>query len=345
MKCTFEAISEDQPGAQWQQLFTRHWPAYRGWFLRGGVSGRPSYLDCRRALREHMPLWLPVWERMSELAGGGDIEARFLSLWCPPAYIAGCSQAVWVGDQGPALLRNYDYAPALLEGAWLATRWGGQRVLAMSDCLAGALDGINESGLALSLSFGGRKARGPGFGIPLLLRYVLEFATTTREAAALLSRIPVHMTYSVTAVDRNGHFTTVYIAPDRQPEIVPLRGVTNHQHAVEWPEHANATHTRERAAALGAMLAQSRSLPEMQRAMLAPPLFQCAYGRGYGTLYTAIYRPRDCSAELVWPGGGWLQNIESFEPGVREVALGNVGGPAPPPETEKPRSRPVVHSV
>jgi len=61
-------------------------------------------------------------------------------MWCPPAYIAGCAQAVWIdplGTQGPALVRNYDYAPALLEGNWLASRWCGQRVLAMSDWGAG----------------------------------------------------------------------------------------------------------------------------------------------------------------------------------------------------------------
>ena len=55
----------------------------------------------------------------SVVPGGGDLEARFLSLWCPPAHIAGCSQMVWLnpaGKEGPALLRNYDYSPALLEG-------------------------------------------------------------------------------------------------------------------------------------------------------------------------------------------------------------------------------------
>ena len=133
----FQAIAQDQPGEKWHALFERSWPAYRSWFLRGGVVGRPTYLECRRALREHMPELVPVWEQLAELAGGGDVEARFLSLWCPPAYIAGCSQTVWIDPQGrdePALLRNYDFAPALLEGNWLATRWTGRRVAAMGDC-------------------------------------------------------------------------------------------------------------------------------------------------------------------------------------------------------------------
>ena len=87
---------------KWHALFERSWPAYRSWFLRGGVVGRPTYLECRRALREHMPELVRVWEQLTELAGGGDVEARFLSLWCPPAYIAGCSQSVWIDPQGHA---------------------------------------------------------------------------------------------------------------------------------------------------------------------------------------------------------------------------------------------------
>ena len=44
----------------------------------------------------------------------------------------------------------------------------------MSDCLWGLLDGINDAGLAVSLAFGGRATR-EGFGIPLVVRYLLEW--------------------------------------------------------------------------------------------------------------------------------------------------------------------------
>ncbi|NRF67806.1 hypothetical protein HLB44_12505 [Aquincola sp. S2] len=319
MRWSIEAIEENAPGPKWQQHFRTHWPAYQSWFLRGGMGARRSYTECRRALRKHMPLWEPVWERLVDLAGGGDIEARFMSLWCPPPYIAGCSQAVWTGHGDPVLVRNYDYAPALLEGAWLATRWGGQRVIAVSDCLCGALDGINESGLAASLSFGGRKARGEGFGIPLVVRYVLEYATTTREAVRLLSSIPVHMTYTVTLLDRFSNHSTVFVAPDRPAEVVPLAGVTNHQHAVEWAEHAAATNTVQRGAALNRAVLASGSKREMVDVMLAEPLFQTSYERGYGTLYTAVYQPAQLSAELVWRTGTWRQSIDAFDEGRREI--------------------------
>ena len=96
----FETLIEDQPAERWKALFERFWPGYRSWYLRSGAVGRPSFLDCRRALRKHMPELVPTWQRLVELAGGGDVEARFLSLWCPPPYIAGCSQAVWHDSSG-----------------------------------------------------------------------------------------------------------------------------------------------------------------------------------------------------------------------------------------------------
>ncbi|MFT3721766.1 C45 family autoproteolytic acyltransferase/hydolase [Pseudorhodoferax sp.] len=320
----FQAVAEDQPGAQWQALFARSWPGYRAWFLRSGTVGRPTYLECRRALRQHMPELVPTWERLVELAGGGDLEARFLSLWRPPAYIAGCSQAVWpdAGDaQGPALLRNYDYAPALLEGNWLATRWTGQRVLAMSDCLWGALDGLNASGLAASLSFGGRTIAGEGFGIPLVLRYVLEVATDTASAIAILQRVPVHMCYSVTLLDARGAWATVFLNPDRPVEVTRRAAVTNFQHAVEWPEHARATAACERLDALQALAGAGAPVQAAVDALLREPLYQPAWERGYGTLYTAAYAPRAGRVQLLWPGTCWTQTLDAFEEGEREITF------------------------
>lgn len=319
---TFKTLIEDTPGPQWQALFERLWPAYRSWFLRSGAVGRPSYLESRRALRQHMPELVPTWEKLVELAGGGDVESRFLSLWCPPPYIAGCSQAIWVDPHGveePALLRNYDFAPGLLEGNWLATRWSGQRVAAMGDCIWGALDGLNDAGLAASLSFGGRTVSGTGFGIPLVLRYVLEVAQNTAEAIAILQRVPVSMCYSVTLLDAKGEWATVFVAPDRPTEVTRRNVVTNFQHQVDWPEHARATHSVERREALQAQIDSPGTLAEATDALLREPLFQSAYLRGYGTLYGAVYKPRSGSIELLWPGERWAQAVNGFAEGERRI--------------------------
>ena len=74
----------------------------------------------------------------------------------------------------------------------------------MLDCLWGLLDGINDAGLAISLTFGGRPQVGEGFGIPLIIRYVLETCRNTGEAMRALRRIPVQMSYNVTALDQEG---------------------------------------------------------------------------------------------------------------------------------------------
>lgn len=322
IKVDFHTLIEDQPGALWQAQFERLWPAYRSWFLRSGVVDRPGYLESRRALREHMPELVPVWEQLVGLAGGGDVESRFLSLWCPPPYIAGCSQAVWVdrqGDREPVLLRNYDFAPGLLEGSWLATRWSGQRVAALGDCIWGALDGLNEAGLAACLSFGGRTVSGTGFGIPLVLRYVLEVASNTVEAISILERIPVSMCYTITLLDALGRWATVFVSPDRPTEVTQRNVVTNFQHAVEWPQHARATHSVERRDCLQAQIDGPGSCEDAIGALLQAPLYQTSWLRGYGTLYGAAYRPRSGRIELLWPGERWVQTVHDFAEGERRI--------------------------
>ena len=320
MQIAFRAIAEDVPARKWRAVFDHHWHAYSRWFLREGRRARPTYLASARALKAHMPELYPVYEQLTEVAGGGDVEARFLSMWCPPVYVGGCSQAVFLGEE-PWLVRNYDYSPQLLEGTWLATRLLGRRVVAMIDCLWGALDGINEAGLAVSLSFGGRTAVGRGFGIPLVLRYVLEIAETTREAIAVLKRVPVHMAYTVALVDRRGRHATVFVAPDRPAEVARRLASANHQRKIEWPRHARATRSVERAAVLDKAVRKASHVEQLLHAFLRPPVYQTAYGRGCGTLYTAVYRPSQAAVELVWPGARWRQDCRAFADGTRAVGF------------------------
>lgn len=329
IRINFHTLIEDQPGPAWRSLFEQHWSAYRAWFLRSSQVGRPGFVDCRRALREHMPQLVPTWEKMVELAGGGDTEARFLSMWCPPPYIGGCSQAIWIdpgGAQEPALLRNYDFAPLLLEGSWLATRWTGQRVAALGDCLWGALDGVNEAGLAAALSFGGRTVSGTGFGIPLVLRYVLEVAESVADAVKLLRRVPVSMCYSISLLDRAADWATVFMSPDRPTEVTRLKVVTNFQHQVEWEQHARATHAVERRDCLQRLVDTGAPVPQWTAAMLQPPLYQSGFLRGHGTLYGAVYRPRSAQVELLWPGQQWAQSLPAFGEGRREIVYPAHGG-------------------
>jgi predicted choloylglycine hydrolase len=295
------------------------WPAYRQWFMSEGIAERATYLESLANLRRYMPEMLPVYEKLCELSGGSDAAARFLSLYRPPPYLSGCSQVVWPGDE-PILIRNYDYSPRLADGLILSSCWNGRRVIAMGDCLWGCVDGMNEDGLVASLTFGGRRIVGDGFGIPLVLRYVLEFCTTAAEARAVLERVPCHMAYNVTVVDREGRFFTAYLAPDRPATVRQVAVATNHQGSVEWHNHARATATIERERFLAFRLADATMTPaKLADAFLRSPLYSTAYERGFGTLYTAIYRPVRGEVVYRWPNCKWTLSFKNFREGVRHV--------------------------
>lgn len=260
-----------------------------------------------------MPELEPLWDELIAISGGGDDAARMLSLVNPPPFVSGCSQAVW-RRESPFLIRNYDYNPRVLEGTFLRTCWTGTNVIASSDCLWGVLDGMNEHGLCVALSFGGRSVVGDGFGISLILRYVLEICRTTREAAEHLARIPCHMAYNVSVLDHSGDHVVVSLAPDRPPSIVARAFATNHQSAVEWSDYEPLSRSHERETFLERILDDPATNGDtLTAAFLRPPLFNDDYHGGFGTLYTARYDPESGRATFFWPGRTWVRSFDSFE--------------------------------
>jgi predicted choloylglycine hydrolase len=316
----FHAVDEPRPGRRFQERFAATWPAYQRWYLRDGDAARPAYPACRHALELHMPELVPTWEKLVDLAGGGDLAARMLSLWDPPPLVTGCSQAVLTNDE-PLLVRNYDFDPNLLESVITRTELTGRPVIGMSDCLWGLLDGINSAGLSMSLAFGGRRVTGPGFAMPLIVRYLLELCATTEHAVAVLARLPVQASYNLTIIDREGDAVTAHVAPDRPATIGRALVATNHQRTVEWPEHAEAVRSEEREQCILELLAAGTSEQDFVAAFLEPPLHSTGYDDGFGTLYTAIYRPVSAAVEYRWPDTSWVQSCAAFEEGIRAVRL------------------------
>ncbi|NNE54199.1 MAG: hypothetical protein HKN30_17560, partial [Sulfitobacter sp.] len=186
----------------------------------------------------------------------------------------------------------------------------------------GLVDGVNDKGLAISLTFGGRRIVGEGFGVPLILRYVLQTCANTDEATEVLARIPTHMSYNVTVIDRKRNYATAMMAPDRKTAITHAAVATNHQESVEWVSHARFTATVERERFLLQRLRLHRD-PEEKfiSAFLKPPLYSTAFAAGFGTLYTAVYRPRKKEMELRWPGTTWALSLDKFVEGAREVLV------------------------
>ena len=317
----WRALSEQEPGPKWAGLFDEYWPDYKRWWLKEGEVMRPTYLESRRTLLVHMPEIVPLYEQLCELAGGGDLAARFLSFYRPPPYLAGCSEAIWPGKE-PVLVRNCDYNPDAFDSLILNTHWLGRQVLGTSDGLWGLVDGMNDAGLALSLTFGGRRVVGDGFGVPLILRYVLQTCATAQEAGEVLSRVPTHMSYNVTVLDAKRNYLTAMLAPDRPAVITHAAVATNHQESVEWISHARFTATVERERFLLQRMTLHRD-PEDKfiDAFLKPPLYSTAFSAGFGTLYTAVYRPRKQEMEVRWPGTVWPLSMAKFKEGGRRVQI------------------------
>ena len=312
MNFTFRALHEEAPGAVWQRQFLKLWPAYKRWFLRYGEADRPTYLESTKALRQYLPEFMPIYEAMVDLAGGGDHAARFLSQYCPPPLFRGCSQAVYLADEA-VMVRSYDYSPWVFDGILMQTKFEQRQVIAMLDCMSGVLDGINEDGLAVAMSFGGREEFGEGFGISILLRYLLEFAGDVAEACALIRKIPLQGAYNVMLLDRENNFQTVALATDRDPQFLGTTISTNHQSDSHWPLYEEKVQTHARFQFLSD-LAAAHVLDAygFTRQFLKPPLYRTQFARGFGTLYDAAFYPQRGACEYFWPENSWQFNFEQF---------------------------------
>ena len=316
---TFYGIRELIPGTRWRQLFDATWAGYRTWYLSEGESRRPSVELGHRMLKRHMPELTDTWERLVELTAGDETAARMLTLYDPPRFLPGCSQMALTGDT-PMLIRNYDYQPDLCERVVFSSAFTGRRVIGSSDCLWGLLDGMNETGLAISLAFGGRRGVASGFGIPLIIRYVLEVADTVADAVAVLARVPVNMAYNLTILDRSGDTVSVFVAPGAEPEVFTKCPATNHRGTIpDDPDHARRFHSVERQQALFALLARNPDPDTAISAFLRPPLYNTAYAKGFGTMYTAAYRPDEGVVDYVWPGSTWRRGFDT--PDATHVAI------------------------
>jgi predicted choloylglycine hydrolase len=311
----FVFAREDRPGEAWLARFAAGRDEAERWYLGEGRTAPPTAAECRAALRDHMPELMPHYDRVCTLVGDDARAHQILSHYRPPPVIFGCSQAVWLGDGGPALVRNYDFALDIVSDRFEATSWSGRKVIAKAQRpWGGCLDGMNEDGLVVSNTFGGSAAKGRGFSIILMLRYVLETCRRVDEAITALSRIPIAQSHNVTLLDSSGAYATLFLGPDRVPAITADRVCTNHQEQVVWPEHGAMSRTVERHETLAHQLAEpGLTLDRLVESFLAPPL----YSRWIGspTVYTAVYRPAEGRADYLWPGKSWCQRIDRFESG------------------------------
>jgi predicted choloylglycine hydrolase len=329
LSTTFRARSIETLDTQWQAVFNDYWPAYKAWYgQKKREDINPAALSRgQRQLLAVMPEMRPLYERFLEAGNDCPVAAQFLTGYQPPAYLVSCSQAVLLNEE-PLLIRNYDLSPDLSENLLTQSNWLGQKIIGTNECLWGLNDGMNTSGLVASLTFGGSNKVGKGFGIPFIMRYVLQTCGNVRQAIKVLQRVPSHMAYNVTLVDRQGDFATVMLVPDQPAIVTRERCITNHQTQVTWPQQAAFSKTVERKQFLDKLLeGETVKEPQLRGAFLAAPLLSGNYQQQFGTVYTAVYKPLIGTMSYNWPGEkAWQHSFADFKASDKTVSLGQSAG-------------------
>jgi predicted choloylglycine hydrolase len=210
------------------------------------------------------------------------------------------------------VVRNYDYAPELFEGVCMSSRWSKRRVIGTSDCLWGLVDGMNDSGLVASLTFGGITGTGEGFAVPLVLRYLLEVCDTAADARAVLMRLPVAGHYNLTISDAGGTNMTAFVGPGREPEFSDAAHATNHRGLVpDDPQLARRLRSVERQDMLISLERRGAPAKSVVQSFCSPGLRSLDFESGFGTLYTAEYRPDRGTVAYHWPSRTWERGLLS----------------------------------
>jgi predicted choloylglycine hydrolase len=327
---TFRARRIGNIDSQWQVAFNDYWPAYRAWYRHKKQADiNPQALkQGQRQLATIMPEMRPLYDSFLEAANDCPVAAQFLTGYQPPAYLVNCSQAVLL-DEEPVLMRNYDLSPDLSENLVTQSDWLGQEIIGTNECLWGLDDGMNKSGLCASVTFGGSNKMGKGFGIPFIMRYLLQTCDNVKQAIRVLQRVPSHMAYNVTLLDRQGSFATVMVAPGQTAIVTRERCITNHQAQVTWPAQAAFSRTRERKQFLDELLASGKvNEQQLRNAFLTAPLLSTDYAQQFGTVYTAVYRPLSETMSYHWPAEqAWRHSFADFQAKDKTVALGKQSNP------------------
>jgi predicted choloylglycine hydrolase len=316
MQKRFVSLREDRPGSDWLARFVAGRAEAEAWYRGTGRAAPPTAAECAAHLRQHMPELLGEYERVCGLLGDDELARQIVSQYRPPPLTHGCTQAVWLGDGGPALIRNYDYPLDVVSEHFESTRWFGREVICKAQRpWGGCLDGMNADGLVASLTSGGDPAQGSGFAIILVLRYVLETCQTVSEAVAALCRIPVALSQNVTVLDKTGAYANVYLNPDRAPEVSQVRVCANHQDlGGSTPLSAGVARSIERQQVATRTLERSDvMLAELVEAFLTEPIY--SRRAASPTVYSAVYRPAALSVDYIWPGNTMTQRIGSFRTG------------------------------
>jgi hypothetical protein len=110
---------------------------------------------------------------------------------------------------------------------------------------------------------------------------------------------------------------TAFVSPGEEPEYAQSAVATNHRGRVpERPEHARALRSVERQDHLLELLGRPMEPESLAAAFLRPPLHSQRYAQGFGTVYTAAYRPSRQELTYAWPGVSFTRTFDSPDDSV-----------------------------
>jgi hypothetical protein len=70
------------------------------------------------------------------------------------------------------------------------------------------------------------------------------------------------------------------------------------------------------------VLAHGAGVADLIEACLRPPLYATRFHHGFGTLYTAEYRPADGIVRYHWPQRRWEQSLDNIKTDSIQLQLG-----------------------
>jgi predicted choloylglycine hydrolase len=312
-----------------------------GFSLKNGEAAlkeyAPNILEELHGLADG--LGIPVERAVAEYSNG--------SLRYPQR---GCSAVMAGGLYG----RNYDYNVRRYDRMLVAVQPNGVNAsIGFSDRFTGRVDGMNEHGLCIGLHFVNEATWQPGLVCILIVRIVLDQCATTRQAIALLRRLPHGLGYNYSLIDAAGEAAVV----EASPLAIAVRedaglACTNHFQSPELqPYNRRNTGSHRRLSSLEALARGCRLDTDLFAALndSRSPIFSHRYSAGYETLHTIVCAPA-MRQMLVGVGGDAAParidsaNWTRGEPiGVPRLE-GQLGGTAHPFDPGRPARSPPGHA-
>ena len=271
--------------------------------------------------------WAPnVWEELHGLADGLKIPleravAEYSNgrLRYPPR---GCSAVMSAGLYG----RNYDYDVRRYDRLLVAVQPQGVHAsIGFSDRFTGRVDGMNEHGLCVGLHQVSEAAARPGLVCILIARMVLDQCATTRDAIALLRRIPHGLSFNYSLMDAGGHGAVV----EASPAAVVVRegeqlGCSNHfLSSTQQAFNRRNPGSYRRLPVLEQFSRERLPADRLFRALndSLSAVFDHRYGTGSGTLHTIVCTPTERRMH-VGVGGDATPSVVDFADWVAGRPLG-----------------------